>query len=199
MKDILEAIKDRRTYYNIEKKSPVKDEELVNTLENVVKDTPSAFNMQSGKIIILLAEHQDKLWKDIVMETLRKLVPADKFGPTEKKVNGFASGYGTVLYFNDDDIVEKNAADNPKYADNFRLWAQHGMGILQGNIWNVLEAMGFGVNIQHYNPIIDDEVKKNWNVPDSWTLLAQMPFGLPTADPDKKDFLPIEERVKIFK
>lgn len=198
MKDLLMAIKDRRTYYNIEKVTPVGDDELIETLKTVVKNSPSAFNMQSGKIVILLGEHHDKLWS-IVMETLRKKVPAEKFGPTEAKVNGFAAGYGTVLYFDDTAIVEKAASENPRYADNFRLWAQHGMGIIQGNIWNVLEAMGFGANIQHYNPIIDDEVKKTWDIPDSWTLLAQMPFGLPTTDPDKKDFLPIEERVKIFK
>ena len=198
MKDILTAIKDRRTYYNIEKKSPVSDDELVQTLQEIVKNTPSAFNMQSGKIVVLLGEQHDKLWS-IVMETLRKRVPPEKFGKTEAKINGFAAGYGTVMYFDDTDIVEKNAADNPKYADNFRLWAQHGMGILQGNIWNTLEAMGFGVNIQHYNPIIDDEVKSIWNIPNSWNLLAQMPFGVPTGDPDDKDFLPIDERVKVFK
>lgn len=198
MKDLLMAIKDRRTYYNIEKVTPVGDDELIETLKTVVKNSPSAFNMQSGKIVILLDGHHDKLWS-IVMETLRKKVPAEKFGPTEAKVNGFAAGYGTVLYFDDTAIVEKAAAENPRYADNFRLWAQHGMGIIQGNIWNVLEAMGFGANIQHYNPIIDDEVKKTWDIPDSWTLLAQMPFGLPTADPDEKDFLPIDERVKVFK
>ncbi len=198
MKDLLMAIEDRRTYYNIERVSPVGDDELIETLKTVVKNTPSAFNMQSGKIVILLDGNHDKLWS-IVMETLRKHVPAEKFGPTEEKVNGFAAGYGTVLYFNDNAIVEKAAEENPKYADNFRLWAQHGMGIIQGNIWNVLEAMGFGANIQHYNPIIDDEVKKTWDIPDSWTLLAQMPFGLPTADPDAKDFLPIDERVKVFK
>lgn len=198
MKDILTAIKDRRTYYSIEKKSPVSDDELTQVISEIVKDTPSAFNMQSGKIVLLLGEHHDKLWS-IVMETLRKKVPADKFDKTEKKINGFAAGYGTVLYFDDTAIVEKNAADMPNYADNFRLWAQHGMGILQGNIWNTLEAMGFGVNIQHYNPIIDDEVKSTWNIPDSWQLQAQMPFGLPTAEPGEKDFLPIEERFKLYK
>lgn len=198
MKDILTTINERRTYYNIESKSPVSDDELINALQDVVKNSPSAYNMQSGKIAILLGANHQKLW-DIVMETLRERVPADKFKTTEQKINGFAAGYGTVLYFDDTQIVEKNATDMPKYADNFRLWAQHGMGIIQGNIWNVLEAMGFGVNIQHYNPIIDAEVKETFDIPDSWELLAQMPFGLPTADPGAKDYLPIEERVKVFK
>ena len=198
MKDILTAIKDRRSYYSIEKKSPISDDELIEALKTIVKNSPSGFNMQSGKIVILLDEHHDKLW-DIVMNTLRDRVPTDKFGESEKKINGFAAGYGTVMYFDDKAIVEKTAEENPKYADNFRLWAEHGMGILQVNIWNVLEAMGFGVNIQHYNPIIDEEVKSTWNIPESWALRAQMPFGLPTAEPKEKEFLPIEERVKIYK
>lgn len=198
MKDMLRAIRDRRTFYNIEKVSPVGDEELIEKLEEVVKYSPSAFNMQSGKIIILLEDQHDKLW-DIVMETLRKRVPAEKFGRTEAKVNGFKAGYGTILYFDDKSIVKEFAEQNPHYADNFELWAQHGAGIIQGNIWNELEDLGFGANLQHYNPIIDDEVKKTWSVPDSWQLLAQMPFGLPTSEPDEKEFDPIDERVKVFK
>lgn len=198
MKDILTAIETRRSYYGISRKSPISDDELIDIIQKVVKNTPSAYNMQSGKVVLLLGENHDKLWS-IVMETLRKIVPAEKFSTTEAKINSFAAGYGTVLYFDDTEIVEKNATANPKYADNFRLWASHGMGILQGNIWNVLEAVGFGANIQHYNPIIDDEVKKTWDIPESWTLLAQMPFGEPTAEPGKKDFDPVDSRVKVFK
>ena len=29
-----------------------------------------------------------------------------------------------------------------------------------------LEAAGLGASLQHYNPLIDDEVKKAWNLPD---------------------------------
>ncbi|MHB8061931.1 MAG: hypothetical protein ACYDG2_04740 [Ruminiclostridium sp.] len=53
--------------------------------------------------------------------------------------------------------------------------------------------------MQHCNPLIDSDVKRQWNVPDSWTLVAQMPFGKPTAVPDAKEIQPFEERVKIYK
>ena len=52
---------------------------------------------------------------------------------------------------------------------------------------------------QHYNPLIDDEVKTEWNVPANWKLIAQMPFGNPTAAPGEKEFQPLEERVKFHK
>jgi predicted oxidoreductase (fatty acid repression mutant protein) len=58
---------------------------------------------------------------------------------------------------------------------------------------------GLGASLQHYNPIIDEAVKKQWNLPADWELIAQMPFGKPTAAAGEKQFLPLEDRVKIFK
>jgi predicted oxidoreductase (fatty acid repression mutant protein) len=52
--------------------------------------------------------------------------------------------------------------------------------------------------LQHYNPLIDEKVKKTWNLPASWKLIAQMPFGKPTDQPGEKEFQPLEERVKFF-
>jgi hypothetical protein len=71
--------------------------------------------------------------------------------------------------------------------------------MLQNNVWMMLEAEGFGVSLQHYNPLIDDKVKANWHIPESWKLLAQMPFGKPLAQPAPKSFLSLTERVKFFK
>ncbi len=31
--------------------------------------------------------------------------------------------------------------------------------------------------LQHYNPIVDEEVHAEWNVPASWKLRAQLVFG----------------------
>jgi predicted oxidoreductase (fatty acid repression mutant protein) len=42
-------------------------------------------------------------------------------------------------------------------------------------------------------------VKKEWNVPSNWKLIAQMPFGNPTAQPGDKEFKPLEDRIKFYK
>ncbi len=55
------------------------------------------------------------------------------------------------------------------------------------------------MNIQHYNPIIDDAIKKEFQVPDSWVLVAQMPFGEAVADPKPIEKLPVGERVWVRK
>ena len=38
---------------------------------------------------------------------------------------------------------------------------------------------------EHYNPIIDEEVMKTWNLPGKWSLIAQMPFGEPMNNQEK--------------
>lgn len=71
--------------------------------------------------------------------------------------------------------------------------------MLQYVIWTALELEGLGASLQHYNPLIDEEVKKEWQIPSNWKLIAQMPFGKPTAEAGAKEFQPLEDRVKVFK
>ena len=53
--------------------------------------------------------------------------------------------------------------------------------------------------MQHYNPLIDEDVRKTWNLPSSWTLVAEMPFGLPVQSPGEKEIKPLEDRILVFK
>ena len=197
-RNFYEAVAHRRTNYALGKNIPVTEVEIIDTVEKVTKEVPSAFNMQSGRVIIALGKKHDAVW-NIVMETLRKIVPADKFAPTEAKVKGFAAAYGTLLYFEETNTVKKLQEQFPGYAANFPIWSSQGNGMLQFALWTALTDLGLGVNIQHYNPIIDDAIKKEFDVPDSWTLVAQMPFGEATADPKPIEKLPIGERVWMRK
>lgn len=65
-------------------------------------------------------------------------------------------------------------------------------------VWLALESEGFGANLQHYSPLIDEQVAKTWNLPASWKLDAQLVFGTPTSQPDEKTFESIENRFKVF-
>lgn len=197
-KDFFEAIKDRRTYYGIGKEAVASDERIVEIVNHVIKYTPSAFNSQSARVVLLLGEQHDRLW-DITMEALRKIVPAEKFGDTENKINSFKNGYGTALFFDDTDIVKALQEQFALYKDNFPVWAQQANGMNQFALWTALETAGYGASLQHYNELIEDTVKKEWELPASWKLIAQMPFGKPTVQPDEKEFKPLEERVKVFK
>ncbi|WP_421617926.1 nitroreductase family protein [Brevibacillus sp. TJ4] len=195
--DFFSAVKKRRTYYGISKEPVASDERIHELVREAVKYTPSAFNSQSARVVLLLGEHHDKLWT-ITKETLRKIVPAEHFSSTEEKMNAFASGYGTVLFFEDTSVVEKLQQQFADYKDNFPVWSNQSSGMLQYVVWTALEAEGFGASLQHYNPLIDAEVKSTWNIPTSWALIAQMPFGKPTAEPGEKQFMSLDERVKLF-
>lgn len=197
-KDFYTAVKERRSIYGISKEVDVSDEKIQEVINEAVKYTPSAFNSQSARVVLLLGEYHDKVW-DITKEALRKIVSEDQFPTTEEKINSFRSGYGTVLFFEDQSVVEQLQRDYASYKDNFPIWSQQSSGMLQYVVWTSLEAEGLGASLQHYNELIENDVKKEWNIPESWKLIAQMPFGKPTAAPGEKDFQPLEERIKVFK
>lgn len=194
-----EAIKHRRSYYALSPHSPITDAEIEKIITFAARHIPSAFNSQSTRMVLLLGEHHRRLW-DIVKETLRKIVPAKSFPATEKKIDtSFAAGYGSVLFFEERSIIQGLQKSFPAYWDKFPIWSQHTSAMHQLSVWTMLEDAGFGASLQHYNPLINDSVRREWELPETWELMAQMPFGKPLQEPEAKEFQSIEERVRIFK
>ena len=195
-----ETLKYRRSYYHLTNSSPVSDEAIREILEFGLLHVPSAFNSQSTRVVLLLGEHHKKLWM-ITKEILRKMArSAEDFTRTEAKIDtSFAAGYGTVLFFEDTAVVKKLQASFPTYKESFPVWSQQTSAMHQLVIWTMLEDAGFGASLQHYNPLIDDEVRRTWDLPESWMLIAEMPFGTPTAEPGEKEFGELSGRIKIFR
>jgi predicted oxidoreductase (fatty acid repression mutant protein) len=197
MKDFMEALQNRRSCYAIDDRSPVTKDQIQNIIDFALLHVPSAFNAQSSRIVLLLEGSHRKFW-NIVMTTLKKIVPAGAFASTEQKINSFAAGYGTILYYEDQQAVEDLQARFPLYADRFPTWAQHASAMHQLTIWTMLEDAGLGASLQHYNPIVDDEVRAAWALDPKWSLIAQMPFGGLVKAPDAKEFQPLDARRKVF-
>jgi uncharacterized protein len=197
-KNFYNAVAERRSFYAISKETTISDDKIKEIIEHAVKHTPSAFNSQSARIVLLLGEHHNKMW-DITKEALRKIVPEEQFSSTEDKIKSFRSGYGTVLFFEDNSIIESLQKQFALYKDNFPVWSQQSSGMHQFVVWTSLEIEGLGASLQHYNELIEADIKKEWNIPSNWRLVAQMPFGKPTSAPGEKQYQPLEERVKAFK
>ena len=106
------SVTNRRTNYTLSKDVTIPQETIVQTIQDVIREVPSAFNMQSGKVVIAFGKTHDAIWK-ITMDTLRKIVPPANFATTEAKITSFAAAYGTVLYFDDTPIVDNMAAQFP--------------------------------------------------------------------------------------
>lgn len=190
----------RRTVYVLGKNLPISDEQVIEIIKEAIRQAPSAFNSQSSRALILLGQAHEKFWA-LTREQLRKIVPADKFQPTSDKMASFAAAAGSVLFFEDQDVVKGLQEQFPSYADNFPVWSEHSTGIAQHAVWLALAEQGIGVNLQHYNPLIDEDVKAEWHVPASWKLCAQMNFGAVVAETpvSAKTFIENENRFIIAK
>lgn len=194
-----EALRRRRSFYALAPESPVEDTHIEEIVRFAVKYVPSAFNSQSTRAVLLLHEHHDRLWK-IVKRTLQAVVPEDAFARTEEKIRrSFASGYGTILFFEDTSVIRNLQKQFPLYAGNFPTWSEHTSAMHQLTVWTMLEDAGFGASLQHYNPLIDNEVRREWSLPEEWKLIAQMPFGLPISQPEEKSFEPLDTRIRVFR
>ena len=193
-----EALEHRRSYYSISNDSPVQDEEIVHIIRTAVKHVPSAFNSQTTRIVLLLGDEHQKLWR-IVKDQLEERLSEEQYRQSEKKIDtSFSCGYGTILFFEDRSIVEGLQKQFPTYHENFPTWSQHTSAMHQLAIWTMLEDKGLGASLQHYNPLIDEDVRSTWHLPETWQLIAQMPFGTHVAEPGGKEFDDLSERIKIF-
>ena len=168
---------NRRSVYALGKNLPISEQDALEIIDNAVKYSPSAFNSQTAHAVVLLGENHQKLW-DITFGELEKFLPNEEAKTATKcKIDSFAAAYGTILFFEDHDVVKGLQEQFPSYADNFPIWSEQSTGIASFAVWNALAEAGVGANIQHYNPIIDEKVVAEWNIPANLVLRAQMPFG----------------------
>lgn len=193
----IEAIKARRSQYSLGKDLPLPVAEVTALIQEAVKLSPSAFNSQSSRAVVLYGAESDTFWS-LVTEALRKVVPAEKFADTEKKLQGFAAGAGTILFYEDQDVVAELQRKFTAYADNFPVWSEQASGIAQFSVWSALANVGIGASLQHYNPLPDAAAAAEWQLPASWKLRAQMPFGSNQAPFGEKTFISDSERFRVF-
>jgi len=194
-----EALKNRRSYYRLTAESPVNDGKIEEVVREAIENVPSAFNSRSTRIVLLLGENHKKLW-ELTLAQLKKVTPEKFFPRTEKKVaESFASAYGTILFYEDTEVVEKMQKDFPTYADAFPSYSDQTSAMHQLVIWTRLEELGFGASLQHYNPLIDQDIVKQWGISPKWRLVSQMPFGIPEDTPGPKETGPTDNRFLIFR
>jgi predicted oxidoreductase (fatty acid repression mutant protein) len=286
-KSFLDAVKDRRSIYQLNKEAPKSDKEIVDLVNQIVLHVPSSFNSQSSRLVVLLNEEHEKFW-DITKDVLEPQVPEEQFkSGTVPKLNGFKGAYGTVSItglppkcpsnFSPGDFVKhgvvavnmqprrrlslaplahaspttviasapshptKAAQSHAQRTTNIsprsfssrtpspsRIFArpspftrttlatgkfstsphnrlelissirsEHTSAMHQFAAWTALEAEGFGANLQHYNPLVDQKIQNEWDVPQQWKLRAQLVFGGRAGEAGEKKFKPLEERVFV--
>ena len=190
-------IKQRRTIYAVGKSVALTPEQIESVIKEAVNHSPSAFNSQTSRIVTLFGESHLQFW-NIVRETLRKIVPEAAFEGTNTRINSFAAGYGTVLFYEDQDVVKSLQEQFALYADNFPVWSEHSSAIAQFAVWTALSEQNIGASLQHYNPIVDAEIAEIFDIPANWKLRAQLVFGSIEAPAGEKTFMAEADRFKTF-
>jgi uncharacterized protein len=95
--ELIKYFKARRTYYGLKPESPISDEKIHEIVQQAVLHTPSSFNSQSTRVLVLLGDQHKKLWDDIVKPAVKAVAPPEAWEGSEKKLTGFSQGYGTIL------------------------------------------------------------------------------------------------------
>lgn len=93
----LDTMAARRTIYTLNKEIPIPQSRIEEIIEHAILHVPSCFNSQSTRIVMLVGDEHDKLW-GIVKESVKAVAPPEAWPTSEKKLNGFKAGYGTVRH-----------------------------------------------------------------------------------------------------
>ena len=192
-----DILKTRRSIYILNDQLPVSQAIVAGRIKEAISLSPTAFMMQDIHAVILTGDNHKKLWDKIVYNTLQKIVPAEAFKRTEIKLNTFSHATGTILLLRDLEAVEQMRKEYATYADEMDNWSWQDLGIAMVNIWSSLAEINVGANIQHYNPLIDDEVKAAWNIPANYQLVGQMVYGGIVSRPGDKERKSGDELVRV--
>lgn len=197
LETLQQTFNERRSIYALGNELAVAPQAIVNMAERILLHTPSAFNSQSSRLVVLFGEQHQQLW-DITELKLREEVADGDFSSSKQKMDSFRAAAGTVLFYEDTDVVESMQEQFQLYADRFPVWAQQTSAMHQYALWTELSTLEVGASLQHYNPLIDEDIAAAFAIPDNWELVAQMPFGNILQAAGDKSYQPLNQRMKVL-
>lgn len=179
----------RRTQYQLSKKLPesVTIEQIRELVQQLVKHTPTSFNSQTIRAVIITGALHDSVWQSVA-----DAIPQEAGKKRPQSIKDEA--YGSVIFFDDGAALKAIQDKFPPYADYFPTFAATSNGAAQINTWTLINELGLGGHLQHYNPIVQSALAGK--VPESWNVVAQLAFGVPVGQPGEKAF--IENEVKVL-
>ncbi len=193
---VLEAYSKRRSYYDINDKVNLSNQEIEELISTCLDLYPSSFNSQDARLILLMGEHHKYFW-ELVKKELFRVSETEKHAKMEEKMAKFEAGLGTILFFIAPEIASNLKKSYPEYASQFPVWAEQSNAMLQFMIWSAFAEKGIGASLQHYNPLIDEIVKQQFLINPEWKFVAQMPFGGIVKEKEVHDVKFVKERLVV--
>ena len=138
---LFQLAKVRRSHYPLTKQLTISASRIQELVNEATLHTPSSFNSQSTRAVVLLGAEHDKLW-DITTTILKDIEPEANWKPTGDKMGMFKGAAGTILFFDDEEVVRGMQAKFSAYADRFPTWASQSNAMQQYLLWTALELEG---------------------------------------------------------
>jgi uncharacterized protein len=89
------AVIGRRSLYALSDSSPIPDARVQEIVEKAVKHSPSTFNVQSARAVVLFKAEHTKFW-DYALEFVKAALPEAVVAQLEPRITGFRAAYGSV-------------------------------------------------------------------------------------------------------
>ena len=197
MSTFVDLVEKRRSIYALGTNSQYSKKEITDRIREVVKQVPSAFNSQTTRVVVLFNEANIKFW-DHIYDVQKDVLEGDTWDMMSGIMTGAKNGIGTVLFLEDTDAVKEMPAQGIRgeaYKQNNNANAQYA-------VWLALTEMDLGASLQHFNvgyeQGFDKGTKEMFNLPESYEMLAQMPFGSVEQEAGEKEHIDADIQVKVF-
>lgn len=193
-----EPILTRHSQYDLNNSLPAGIDEVEELLGSILLTTPSAFNSQPVRMVLLTGAAHRRHW-DLIKSLLIAKIGEEKYADgTADKIRGFLNATGTVLFFDDEEVTRSLQERFPAYAHKFPLWAEQVQGSHQYAAWLGLVGLGFGANLQHYTGLDDDRVREDAGVPAEYRFIAELVFGGMNSDTGEiKEKEPLSKTLRV--
>lgn len=197
MSEFKNLLEKRRSIYNLGDKSNYTKEEIVTAIRHAVSQAPSAFNSQTTRAVVLFDDAKERFWNHI-LEVQKGVMDSETYEFMSGVMkNAHDNALGTVLFFEDLDAVD----GLPTQGERTVAYKQNNAGIAQYATWLRLAEMDLGGTLQHFNvgyeQGFDKETRAMFDLPDSYEMIAQMPFGSIETPADEKEVMDPERQTIV--
>ncbi|SCU98997.1 LAME_0G01376g1_1 [Lachancea meyersii CBS 8951] len=179
----LETLAARRTIYALKPELPanVELQNVRDAVQEIIKHTPTCFNSQGNRAVILTGESHKCVWDHVY-----KTIPIEAY--KTRPLSARDEALGTVVFLVNDAKTKEMQEAFPAWSDLFPEFVAHSSGSAQISAWTALELLGFGAHLQHFNELVKDALPKD-TVKEEWKVQGQLVFGLPVTGPIEKSFM----------
>ena len=187
----------RRSTYVTGKNTDLSQEEISRAIREAAKNVPTAFNSQTSRLVVVFDDANERVWKEIY-NVQKDVLDEATWGMMGPVIEGAGQGVGTILFFEDRDAVKENIP-----ADEHRqnLYKQDNSSNHQYAAWLTLAELGLGGTLQHFNigyeEGFDKVIRDLLDLPESYEMIAQMPFGSIEQEYEAKDYIDSHIQVQV--